>query len=120
MTGCPSLPPSRLGEIKSRPLTPNPSPLGGRGVHLSPLSPWGRGVGGEGETRSALRFALALRRPAARTTALSALGAVSPFAAVASVAAITTLAAFALAAVRLLGRTTAFVRRRGPALALGL
>src|SRR5262249_28542760 len=30
------------------PLTPNPSPPRGEGSLLAPLSPWGRGVGGEG------------------------------------------------------------------------
>jgi glycosyltransferase involved in cell wall biosynthesis len=35
------------------PLTPNPSPPRGEGSRSSPLSPWGRGVGGEGLSRQA-------------------------------------------------------------------
>ncbi|HKB41591.1 MAG TPA: response regulator, partial [Gemmataceae bacterium] len=38
------------------PLTPNPSPPGGEGGKIAPLSPGGRGVGGEGEV--SLRFAV--------------------------------------------------------------
>ncbi len=61
-------------ETRPSPLTPNPSPPRGEGSPLSPLSPRGRGVGGEGGRVKILDFGLA--RAAGGGPNLTQLGAI--------------------------------------------